>query len=282
MAVDELRIGEFVLRVPSEDASASREAAKGRWEPETLSILSTVVADGDVVIDVGAYVRGFTAVAASREARGHAFEPDPVARRALERMLGLNPELAARVIVHPEALGSSDRVARLSSEQLGNSMASLVRDQSDEADVQVRDAATALSECGLADCSLVKADVEGTEYEIFPRILPELRQFRPTVLLSVHTYHLREPFAHLPLPVRVFRWRLRAIPLHAKLIIAARSLGPTYVAGRNRGRWHRLRRLRLLSEFVNLRGKELVVRGLRGGAGPAESRRSRTSTRRAG
>jgi len=263
MAIEEVCIGEFVLRVPSEDVSAWREAAGGQWEPETLSIVSTVPADGDVVIDVGAYVGVFTAVAAIRGARVHAFEPDPVAREALERMLELNPELAARVIVHPEALGSSDRVGKLSSERLGNSMASLVRDQPDETDVLVRDAAMALSECGIAACSLLKVDVEGAEYEIFPRVLPQLRQFRPTVLLSVHTYHAREPFIHLPLPVRDIRWRLRALPRHAKLIIAARSLGPTYVAERNGGRWRRLRGLRLLSVLATLRGKELLVLGLR-------------------
>ena len=260
VAVEQVCIGGFSLRVPSEDVWTWREAAAGNWESETLSVVGSVVQAGDVVIDVGAYVGVFTAVAASRRARVHAFEPDPVARAALERMLELNPEIAGRVVVHPEALGASDRAAKLSSERLGNSGSSLIRDQPDAADVLVRDAQTALSECGVAGCALLKIDVEGAEYEIFPRVLPQLLRFRPTVLLAVHTYHLREPFARLPSPIRGVLYRVRALPRQAKIIIAARRLGRTYLAEPNSGRWRKLGGVSLLSTLARVGEKELLVR----------------------
>lgn len=250
------------VRVPREDAWPWREAATGSWEPESLQVVRDVIREGDLVIDVGAYVGIFAAVVAGKRARVHAFEPDPVARAQLERMLELNPEIAAYVAVHPEALGASDRSAMLSSEALGNSGSSLVRDQAGGVDVIVRDAVAALTECGVIDCKLLKIDVEGSEYELLPHLLPLLRQSQATLLLAVHSYHLREPFARLPLLIRGVRFRLRALPRQWKLISAARTLGPTFLAEPNSGRWRRLRGLNLIAALASVREKELLVRPL--------------------
>src|SRR5437660_507696 len=123
-SVEVAHVAGFCIRVTAEDAPTWRDAAAGKWEPETLGVLGSVK-PGEVVIDVGAYRGVFTAIAACMGARVHAYEPDPVARAALERMLDLNPAIAARVVVHPEALGGGDRAAKLSSERLGNSGSSL-------------------------------------------------------------------------------------------------------------------------------------------------------------
>ena len=261
MTIDQVRIAGVSLRVPSRDAWAWHEAAAGGWEPETLSVIRDLVSEGDVVIDVGAYFGLVTVVAAGRGARVHSFEPDPSARAVLDRTLQLNPEIAAHVIVHSEALGASNRSAKLSSERLGNSGSSLVRNQPDATDVVVCDAAAALSECGIAECSLVKIAVEGAESEIVPRLLPDLRRFRPSLLLAVHTSYLREPLARFPLPIRGILYRLRALPRQAKLILSARRLGAAYIAEPNSGRWRRLRGLTLLAELMRVGEKDLLVVG---------------------
>jgi FkbM family methyltransferase len=258
-SVEELHVGGVSLRVLAKDASPWREAAHGTWEPETVRLIQEIAREGELVIDIGAWRGVITAVAAGLGAAVHAFEPDPVAREALERMLELNPEIAARVTVHPEALGGSDRTAKLAGDERGGSGSSLFRDKPNAIEVRVRDAAAALGECEVSRCALLKIDVEGAEYEILPRILPQLREHRPVLLLAVHTYQIREPYAHLPLLLRGLLYRVRALPRQAKLIAMTRRLGATFVADPNSGRWRPLRGRTLLAALASVKEKELLV-----------------------
>ena len=56
---------------------------------------------------------GHTLYAATVAGCCHAFEPDPVAREALEANLRLNPDLARRVVVHAEAVAAHPGPVRL-------------------------------------------------------------------------------------------------------------------------------------------------------------------------
>ncbi len=84
---------------------------KGRWEAPVHHFLRETLRPGDVFFDVGAYMGEYSLLAArlvQPNGRVYAFEPDPVARRLLERNLARNG--AANVVVIPSAL--MDRAGR--------------------------------------------------------------------------------------------------------------------------------------------------------------------------
>lgn len=236
----EVTVAGVPVRVRLADAWHWQTAADGEWEPFTLAALAALVHEGDVVIDVGAYVGIVTAVAAGRGAEVHCYEPDPVSRERLELMLGVNPGLAARVTVHAEALGGADETARLSSGNLGDSGSSLFRNQGDGMAVAVIDAARIMQHPDFDRCSLLKVDVEGAEYALLPRLFPFLRRVQPAIHLSTHTYQFRERFLSLPKLLRGVLYRLVALPRQAWLLLRVSRLGSVLVPVPGSPRWVRL------------------------------------------
>lgn len=268
------------VRVPRAEASNWRQAASGAWEPATLSALSALVRPGDVVVDIGAYVGVVTAVSAGLGARVHAYEPDPVAREQLEMMLAANPRLAGRVTVHPEALGTSDGAAHIASDRLGDSGARITRDPREGAVVAVRDARLLASDVDLRRCTLVKIDVEGAEYGLLPRMLPVLKQARPAILLSTHTYHFRQRFIRWPRLARGIVYRLVALPAQARLLLRARSLGAMLVPAGSAGGWRGLTPTEFAATLIRQGEKEFLIlpRGRERGSLLIDQSSARTSS----
>jgi predicted O-methyltransferase YrrM len=75
------------------------------WEPETLSILRAHLDGRTTFVDIGSWIGPTTLFAAAHARRVIALEPDPVALRQLRRNISLNPELAARIMVHQARSG---------------------------------------------------------------------------------------------------------------------------------------------------------------------------------
>jgi len=73
--------------------SVEREIANGTYERKYIDLFSSKIKEGDVVIDVGAYVGIFSLIAAGRvgsTGRVYAFEPVPRSHERLMRNIGVN------------------------------------------------------------------------------------------------------------------------------------------------------------------------------------------------
>lgn len=71
----------------------------GLFDPEEMSIIRDSIKEGDVLVDVGANIGGYSLFAASYGAEVYAFEPAPSTFKLLERNVSINPKLAAKI--HP-------------------------------------------------------------------------------------------------------------------------------------------------------------------------------------
>jgi FkbM family methyltransferase len=138
----------------------------GRYEGDEGDMMLSLIADGDVVFDVGANV-GYYAMRIARErprCTVHAFEPIPDTYRALQNHLSLNA--ISTVVAHQ--LGLSDRAGDLvffyypegsgnasMANLTGNSGAQRIRSRVDTLDAVVDRLATHVD--------FIKCDVEGAE-----------------------------------------------------------------------------------------------------------------------
>jgi hypothetical protein len=71
---------------------------------------------------------------------------------------------------------------------------------------------------------LVKIDTEGAEYRILPAMRKWISEYRPDLLLSVHTYHLEGMLDRLPNQVRRASLQAATVALRTRL----RWLGTVY------------------------------------------------------
>lgn len=132
-----------------------------------------------VIVDVGANV-GMSVLffhARYPEAQIYAFEPDPTAFQRLQRNVGALP----RVVLRNVAVGAEDGTATLfSSTDVSRSSLS-PRDAWDASrdegpvdgrpvQVQMRTLRTLLGELGVDHVDLVKMDIEGAEWDVFPTL----------------------------------------------------------------------------------------------------------------
>lgn len=180
----------------------------GEWEINTLNAIEAILAPGDIYIDIGAWI-GPTVLHAARIASSViAYEPDPVAADELRLNLQLNK--LTNVEVRQLALFDRNGVMPFgggSHKNLGESVSSLVYGQHC-IEVPVRDAFEESKSDVFRACKLIKIDVEGAEYRLIPRLGEYIRDVRPALLLSVHSYALMKKYN---IPVRLIRGVLRII-----------------------------------------------------------------------
>jgi FkbM family methyltransferase len=137
----------------------AQQALRRRWEPEVISELSTSLQPGDVFFDVGAFIGAFTLLASrlvGPEGRVVAFEPDPIARQALERNVAANR--VANVTIVPFAVGDRPGTVRFAA--TGNSAGRV--SGAGEVEVEMVTLDEFCAESGLAP-AVMKMDIEGGE-----------------------------------------------------------------------------------------------------------------------
>jgi FkbM family methyltransferase len=175
--------------------------ANSQWEPETLTILSSVILPGSTFVDCGAWVGPTTLFGANFARKVISFEPDPVAHERLTKNLNLNPDLS-HVEVRQVAVSTKDGSATFYSAAFGGSASSLMpsklekgerKERDHSVDVKTVDAAKLEESIDFSDVSLMKIDTEGAEYEMVPRLAPILDKYRITLLLSLHPNSIANP-----------------------------------------------------------------------------------------
>jgi FkbM family methyltransferase len=162
------------------------------WEPDTVEAIRLYVGEETACVDVGAWIGDTVLLAASRARSLVAFEPDPVARAALERNLELNPAVDF-VTVRGEALSDRNGYAYLRfGDREGDSLTRLAAirppGNDDATPVTLLDVRSFLAEQRFqaGDEVFFKLDVEGSEYEIVPAMRKFIAEVRPHLQVSFH------------------------------------------------------------------------------------------------
>lgn len=182
---------------------------QGRWEPETLRILETLLTPDACYWDVGAWI-GPTAIYASGLCRQViAFEPDPVAFQTLKRNVSVNA--LDHVKIYPAAVGAESGVLKLSPPQgsnLGTSVTSvLFADPQSKAYVtaEVHHPETWIRDRGLPVPDVMKIDIEGAEFDLIPQLGSFFETYRPRVYLSLHAPWKTNPHTALQMLLPTLR-----------------------------------------------------------------------------
>jgi FkbM family methyltransferase len=148
---------------------------------------------GDVVIDVGAWIGDFSALAAYKGATVYAFEPTKQSYELLCKTAELNKDLSGKII--PVCMGLGDTCGEAFFCQIdGNSgFNKIVTDYNNSAQVETTSILlTALDEWveknNIERVDFIKADIEGYERNLLWGAKNTIRKFSPKI--AICTYHL--------------------------------------------------------------------------------------------
>jgi FkbM family methyltransferase len=167
-----------------------------RYDAMQAGLFAEALAEGDTALDVGAHAGQYALIMAARCGRsGHvaAFEPDPYARRKLERNIALNPAVKPPVV---EALAVSDGPGEaVLYSRGGDSQSSLARSGIGEAAAERAETFTVplvtldgyIADRRLAAPRWVKIDTEGAEIRIL-KGAPKLLAGPSNILCELHPY----------------------------------------------------------------------------------------------
>ncbi len=191
---------QVIPRIEGREFSGFWQRMGTEWEPETLAVIRRLVGPGWLFIDVGAWI-GPTAIwAALHGADVHAFEPDPVALKALQANIEANASLRPKVTIISAAAGTSDGQIDLFTDVAGNSETSCFSavQRGDKlrpfptriAARQVDLAAYLQTLASPGRPMLVKMDVEGGEFALLPHIDDVCRRHGAIVLASLHPQNI--------------------------------------------------------------------------------------------
>jgi FkbM family methyltransferase len=157
-------------------------ARRRGWEQPVLDAFAARLRPGDVVYDVGAWIGPYSLLAGELvgpTGRVVAFEPDPNARRQLERNVALND--ATNVRVSPVALSDRNGIARL-----GGGESEAMVGETGEFEVETMTLPDFVAREGRPD--VVKVDIEGGELLLDVDSLAQARH----VFLEVHVNAFRD------------------------------------------------------------------------------------------
>jgi FkbM family methyltransferase len=171
-----------------------------RWEvnnePELRKAFRDILQKGDTVVDVGANL-GFHSLYLAQlvGSNGHiyAFEPIPSNLQLLQRNIKLNGFQDRVTIVNAALSNSEEPFIEMSIPSDGVAVAAAINKngKSDEAVVKVRNLHLDdyVMEKKLSP-RLIKIDVEGAEHEVLKGAEKTLMQYRPALIVEVHTFAL--------------------------------------------------------------------------------------------
>jgi FkbM family methyltransferase len=170
---------------------------RGDWEPHTFNVFDRFLDAEHSYIDAGAWIGPTVLYGAHLARHCYALEPDPVAFARLQENVLLNPALQERITPSPQCLTSASGPVNLwnqTSPAGGDSMSSLLFAGS-AVTWQVFGVTIErfVAEHGIRDCSFLKIDIEGGEFELLPAMADYLAEHRPTVYLALHPLFLPDP-----------------------------------------------------------------------------------------
>ncbi|HEY5306158.1 MAG TPA: FkbM family methyltransferase [Pseudolabrys sp.] len=191
-----VRIGRAVVCLNPQDAVVSGALALGVFERQELKLVSNVFHEGMNVVDVGANVGVYTAIAMHRiKKRGRiiAFEPHPESRDYLMQTVAENFDLLPaderpEVDILDMAASASDGEAKLfcNSENKGDNRlySSELTPEATALSIRARRIDSVLREHKMTAIDFLKVDVQGYEFEVIQGAREILRNSADVVILS--------------------------------------------------------------------------------------------------
>jgi FkbM family methyltransferase len=184
-------------KVDNQDAAFWDRVENDSWEPHTFSIFDRFLDAEHSYLDVGAWIGPTVLYGAFLARHCYAMEPDPLAYSRLRENVELNASIKNRISLSTQCLASTCGPVRLGNKTSsigGDSMSSLLF-----ADGQVNWQVEGVTlerfflDNHICDCSFIKMDIEGAEFDVLPAIAGYLAEHRPTLYLSLHPRFLAEP-----------------------------------------------------------------------------------------
>ncbi len=170
---------------------------KDLWENETYDCLKKYCSRHHSYIDIGAWIGPTALYAACVSKHVYAVEPDPVAVAQLRENMALNDYLKDKITLYEGCISHiSGKIEISNSKGFGNSQTSILcTDQKEKLAVVSLTFEDFVARYNITDCNFIKMDVEGAEYLIIPTMVDFLKQYKPTLLISIHTPFFRPPRA---------------------------------------------------------------------------------------
>lgn len=169
----------------------------GAFEPATAQLISSLLHEGDTVIDIGANIGYFTLLASKKvglSGKVHAFEPVRSTSAELRENLARNG--AANVGVHESALSNTNGAATIYEGPQRNKGNSSMRPIADASAVRTVPVASFDSlDVSKGPTHLIKIDVEGAEQLVIEGMKECIRKNRPHLIIEVTDAFLQS-FGH--------------------------------------------------------------------------------------
>ncbi|WP_136799149.1 FkbM family methyltransferase [Desulfosediminicola ganghwensis] len=185
------RVAGRQLRCDPDHISFWSKVDNGSWEPQTFTVLDSILAPGGIHLDVGAWIGPTVLHAAHCSKKVFCFEPDKVAYMYLLANLKLNK--LDNVIPFNMAVAEKSSISRMASPRgkRGDSMTSLLYpDGKAGMEVVVIAWQQWLELVGRPVFTSIKMDVEGGEFTLLPAMKSYLQQQKPALYLSLHPHLL--------------------------------------------------------------------------------------------
>jgi FkbM family methyltransferase len=154
-------------------------------EPKVADYLISKFIPGQVFVDVGAMVGGYSVRAAAKGMTVFSFEPNPRNLKLLNQNAAVNN---VSLNIEPFALGAYNGNVRLT---LNDGLSRITSEGGVEVDMRTLDS------LGLKSLNLVKIDVEGYELEVLRGARETLNRFHPSLVVEMHNWAGAENDAEL-------------------------------------------------------------------------------------
>jgi len=186
-----VRIGAGQFRCDPDHISFWSKVDAGNWEPQTFTVLDSILEPGGVHLDIGAWIGPTVLYAAPRSSKVFCLEPDRVAYMYLLANLKLNK--LENVLPFNMAVAEKCGLARMASPRgkRGDSMTSLLYpDGKAGMEVVVSGWQQWLELVEFPAFTSIKMDIEGGEFGLLPVMADYLHLHKPALYLSLHPHLL--------------------------------------------------------------------------------------------
>ncbi|MEP7236261.1 MAG: FkbM family methyltransferase [Ferruginibacter sp.] len=163
------------------------------YESDNFEFLAKSCKPGAVIIDIGAHIGVFSAIAAQvtgKTGKVYSFEPAPTTYALLQKTMVINHE-EQFVETFQKAVGKeSGKITFFISDGQADNSNSLVNYKEDRAihgiDVEVTSIDNFVSEKKITKLDFIKIDVEGAEYDTLRGAADTFKNLKPVCIVAIH------------------------------------------------------------------------------------------------
>lgn len=161
--------------------------AYGEWSQLEVDFLLTLVSEGNTVLDIGANIGSHTlpfALKVGKEGRVYSFEPQNRVAQMLSVTLEMNDIGNTFVMALPvgDKLGQSAQIPQFTYDEVFNFGGASIKD--DFYNRYYHLPTVTIDSLKLDACHLIKADVEGFEYEVLQGAIVTIAKYKPFIYME--------------------------------------------------------------------------------------------------